>query len=362
MAWARFDDRFNQHPKVVEAGPLAQLLHMRAIIWCAQYGTDGFITYSHADALWSFGGALYFGDEDFMERADAKIEMAYVHELVERLVSVGLWIPVEAGDKIETMTMTQPNGSPIPAELERTKIEAKSDGWWIHDYLCFNFSAELAKQREAKLSNKRSTAGRKGGKKSGESRRSSPKVAKQTRSKHEANAKQNEENAKQNEASNPNPNPNHIISIGNRNSKTVSPDLRTVPDNLDLDPGDVEAAAFKHLSFLSGPAQAKIRALCPIKAWELKAAVSKAREKGALTWPYVSAVLGGIRKESQETHPKAQPRREPIDPIAEGGRRFVERMEKEQADEEAEDQRGGLSENADQTPKSLPDAPKHGGS
>lgn len=44
MAWARFDDGYTDHPKVAEAGPMAELLDMRAIIWCARYETDGYIS------------------------------------------------------------------------------------------------------------------------------------------------------------------------------------------------------------------------------------------------------------------------------------------------------------------------------
>lgn len=44
MSWARFDDNYSLNPKVLEAGYLAELLDMRAIIWCARYETDGFVS------------------------------------------------------------------------------------------------------------------------------------------------------------------------------------------------------------------------------------------------------------------------------------------------------------------------------
>lgn len=43
MGWARFDDAYTDHPKVVSAGPLAELLDMRAILFSARYETDGHI-------------------------------------------------------------------------------------------------------------------------------------------------------------------------------------------------------------------------------------------------------------------------------------------------------------------------------
>lgn len=44
MGWARFDDGYTDHPKIKEAGKLAELLDMRAIIYCARYETDGLVT------------------------------------------------------------------------------------------------------------------------------------------------------------------------------------------------------------------------------------------------------------------------------------------------------------------------------
>ena len=43
MGWARFDDKYTDHPKIVQAGPWAELLDMRAIIYSARHETDGFL-------------------------------------------------------------------------------------------------------------------------------------------------------------------------------------------------------------------------------------------------------------------------------------------------------------------------------
>lgn len=43
MGWAKFDDQFTDHPKVQSAGPMAELLAMRAVIYSARYETDGLI-------------------------------------------------------------------------------------------------------------------------------------------------------------------------------------------------------------------------------------------------------------------------------------------------------------------------------
>lgn len=44
MAWAKFDDSFYDHPKVMEVldtEPMAMVLHVRAITYCARHRTDG---------------------------------------------------------------------------------------------------------------------------------------------------------------------------------------------------------------------------------------------------------------------------------------------------------------------------------
>src|SRR5579859_4531304 len=55
MSWARFDDNYSLNPKILMAGYLAELLDMRAIIWCARYETDGFVS---EDALSIVGRSI----------------------------------------------------------------------------------------------------------------------------------------------------------------------------------------------------------------------------------------------------------------------------------------------------------------
>ena len=67
MSWVKFDDQFNNHPKVLAAGPLAQLLYMKAIVYCGQYLTDGFIPAAAVDQLFSPGEGLgiFLGDATY---------------------------------------------------------------------------------------------------------------------------------------------------------------------------------------------------------------------------------------------------------------------------------------------------------
>lgn len=100
MGWAKFDDQFTDHPKVVAAGPMAELLAMRAVIHCARYETDGHVQAAQLPRL--------------------AVGITSVKKRVAKLVEVGLW-------------HEDPDG----------------DGWWVHDYLDYNPSAEEQEQKRA---------------------------------------------------------------------------------------------------------------------------------------------------------------------------------------------------------------------
>lgn len=89
MGWARFDDKYSDHPKIAAAGPWAELLDMRAIIFCAKHETDGHVCKAML-------GRIAVG----IPSARAK---------ASKLVEVGRWSP-----------------------------DPRGDGWWIHDYLAYN--------------------------------------------------------------------------------------------------------------------------------------------------------------------------------------------------------------------------------
>lgn len=128
MPWAKFDDRFISHPKVLAAGPLAIALHMRAIVYSALHLTDGIIRRRQLNHILCWEDDV----EDFPEGPPRNLE------LVKRLVNAGLWEEAPEGE-----------------------------GWQIHDYLDWNPSREQAQA----ISKARSEAGRKAGLASGASRR-----------------------------------------------------------------------------------------------------------------------------------------------------------------------------------------------
>lgn len=109
--WVKIDDLMPQHPKLVQAGPLAYALDVAGICYCACYLTDGFIPAGAVPNLLDFTDVVAHGASG----ADLR------KHLVARLVDVGRWIP-----------------------------EANGSGWWVHGYLEYNPSAEDVKaKREA---------------------------------------------------------------------------------------------------------------------------------------------------------------------------------------------------------------------
>ncbi len=155
MPWVRLDEEFPDHPKVVTAGPLAGWLHVCALAYCNRHLTDGFVPHAQVPRLVNFAGVVEY-DEDYgqVDLRDAPEVDPY--RLAETLVSLNMW-------------------------------EKRQGGYLIHDFLEYQPSrAEIEAQRKVKRE-----AGRAGGLRSGESRRSrteaEPKQsAKQTGSRTEA--------------------------------------------------------------------------------------------------------------------------------------------------------------------------------
>lgn len=173
MAWVKLDDHFADHPKMAAAGPLAMLLHVKALCYCARYLTDGFVPDAIAMTLvsWELHGVAELGEHG---PDDPRCLPRYPsnRELIEALVEVGAW--------------------ELASEANReANREANGVGYVIHDYLEYQPSRAEVLAERAKISAARSAAGKVGGAKSAESRRN---AAKQTRSKQgskpEANAKQ----------------------------------------------------------------------------------------------------------------------------------------------------------------------------
>ncbi len=94
MGWIRLDDGFLDHPKFLEAGPLAGFLNIAAIAWSARNNTDGFVPRVQVRRLVDFEGYAWEGE------MVGGGEDAAAPDLAEHLVHVGLWRRVEGGFEI----------------------------------------------------------------------------------------------------------------------------------------------------------------------------------------------------------------------------------------------------------------------
>lgn len=130
MSWARIDDRFHSHPKVVAAGNAAVGVYARALAYCAGYATDGFVAKAVAE---SFGS----------------------RKELEQLCAVGLWAKVEAG---EVQTVRERIDG-LGQALGDVVVVMPAEGYFVADFLHFNpTKAETDELRE-----RRRESGRLGG-------------------------------------------------------------------------------------------------------------------------------------------------------------------------------------------------------
>lgn len=105
MAWVRLDDQFHDHPKVVDAGPLAEALFFRGLTYAARYLTDGFVP---------AGVLRRMGDMDAVAEAG-------------RLVACGLWETTEGGWLIHDYLDYQPSKERVVED--RAKNARRQDEW-----------------------------------------------------------------------------------------------------------------------------------------------------------------------------------------------------------------------------------------
>lgn len=145
MAFVRFDDGWADHPKLVQAGPLAAHLYAVGISYANRHLTDGYLPAAVLDRLVGWTGITEAG------------EQVTNHALAERLVQHGLWHHADGG-------------------------------YTIHDYLDHQPTRREIEQRRREVSQARSKAGRAGGKSTAAKRQ-------QTDSKRAANAQQTDSTA-----------------------------------------------------------------------------------------------------------------------------------------------------------------------
>lgn len=97
MVWVRLADDFTDHPKIVQAGPLAGWLYVCGLAYANKYATDGFIPSAAVRRL-------------------ADVEQP--SELTERLVAARLWETVEGGFRIHDYSEYQPSAEDVKRDRE----------------------------------------------------------------------------------------------------------------------------------------------------------------------------------------------------------------------------------------------------
>lgn len=116
MSWARFDDAFGEHPKIIGLSDSAFRLYVTAILYCSHHLTDGVVP-----GAW------------------AKVKARRKTDISE-LVRAGLW-------------------------------HTQGTDYRVHDYLEYQPTRRQVETRKQQLSAQRAEAGRAGGIASGESKR-----------------------------------------------------------------------------------------------------------------------------------------------------------------------------------------------
>lgn len=108
MSWAKFDDQYPDHPKIVEVGPLGMALHIAATCYCARYLTDGFVPSAMISRLISFDGIQVI--------SNGVSNAVTNNQVTNELVRVGLFEVVEGGYRVHDYLEYNPPAEQIKAE------------------------------------------------------------------------------------------------------------------------------------------------------------------------------------------------------------------------------------------------------
>lgn len=106
MSWARLDDRFPDHPKVIAAGREAAWLAVKAICWSSSHLTDGYLPKPVALQL---------------AAADTCGNPKAAATLIRALLRHKLWKTAGGGYRIHDFLEYNPSRAQILAERKRKK-------------------------------------------------------------------------------------------------------------------------------------------------------------------------------------------------------------------------------------------------
>jgi len=113
MSWAKFDDQYTDHPKIVYVGPLGLALHVAATCYCARYLTDGFVPSAMMNRLLCFDGI----------NVDSNAVTTKL--LTDKLVEVGLFELSDGGYMVHDYLKYNPSGAQVKAEREANAARQK---------------------------------------------------------------------------------------------------------------------------------------------------------------------------------------------------------------------------------------------
>ena len=108
MVWVRIDDRFDEHPKVSQVGPLGMALHVAALCYCNRNLTDGFVPGTVAKRLVDLDGVPVDGET-----------------VIGWLLDAGMWELEGAGYRIHDFHDFQPSKADVQRERDKTAERVK---------------------------------------------------------------------------------------------------------------------------------------------------------------------------------------------------------------------------------------------
>lgn len=119
MSWAKLDDQYPDHPKIVEVGPLGMALHTAAMCYCARYLTDGFVPTAMIGRLINWEGICVISNG---------VSNGVTNKMVtDELTRVGLFEVVEGGFKVHDYLDYNPPAEQV--KKERAENAARQAAW-----------------------------------------------------------------------------------------------------------------------------------------------------------------------------------------------------------------------------------------
>jgi len=261
MSWVRFDDQMNNHPKVLAAGPLADLLNRRAIVYCGQYLTDGKLQCNAVTHLidWTHSGV-------YIVSPCNGVTSPLLTPSVTASVTPPVAGAVSGGERLDGME--QPDNLKLADELVRVGLwERDGDCFIIHDFLQYNPSrAEVLRERD----------------------KSKSRVAR-----HRAKPC--------NAVTTPLLRANNDVTSGAPFPLPIPRECKGdgFSDNDELTRAQVEQVGFPRFGTLAGETGIKVARLCPIRAWEMRDAL----RANIHAWGGFVSVISRIRDEAAKPKP-----------------------------------------------------------